>query len=65
MFPNICFLDGWRNFGLLWVYVAVNIAGAFGLYYLARVPRGAKAQEIQSDSTEAIDKLSNTRENSQ
>lgn len=36
----------WRNFGLLWVYVAFNVAGAFFFYWLARVPKGAKARNI-------------------
>lgn len=29
----------WRNFGLLWVYVGVNVVGALGLYWLCRVPK--------------------------
>ncbi|KAF4949226.1 hypothetical protein FSARC_13532 [Fusarium sarcochroum] len=33
--------DRWWNFGLLWVYIIVNIAGALGLYWLFRVPRGS------------------------
>ncbi|KAM0548418.1 hypothetical protein ACHAPJ_009904 [Fusarium lateritium] len=33
--------DRWWHFGLLWVYVIVNIAGALGLYWLFRVPRGS------------------------
>ena len=34
--------DRWRNFGILWVYVLVNVAGAVGLYWLARVPKGKR-----------------------
>lgn len=34
--------DRWRNFGILWVYVIVNVAGAIGLYWLARVPKGKR-----------------------
>lgn len=29
----------WRNFGLLWAYIAFNIAGAILLYWLVRVPK--------------------------
>jgi ATP-binding cassette, subfamily G (WHITE), member 2, PDR len=31
--------DAWRNFGLLWVYVAFNIATALFMYWLLRVPK--------------------------
>jgi ATP-binding cassette subfamily G (WHITE) protein 2 (PDR) len=34
----------WRDFGLLWVYVAFNIAGTIFLYWLCRVPRGEKGK---------------------
>ena len=33
--------DVWRNFGILWVYIGFNIAGALFLYWLARVPKRA------------------------
>ncbi|RPB21384.1 ABC transporter CDR4 [Terfezia boudieri ATCC MYA-4762] len=29
----------WRNWGLLMVYCVINVGGAFGLYWLARVPK--------------------------
>ncbi|KAJ5600815.1 hypothetical protein N7450_001882 [Penicillium hetheringtonii] len=35
--------DAWRNFGLMWVYIAFNIFGAVFIYWLARVPKGKKA----------------------
>ncbi|KAF9767044.1 hypothetical protein IL306_000446 [Fusarium sp. DS 682] len=38
---NIDYDDRWWHFGLLWVYVIVNIAGALGFYWLFRVPRGS------------------------
>ncbi|KAL2006612.1 hypothetical protein VTN00DRAFT_9280 [Thermoascus crustaceus] len=38
------FSDAWRNFGLMWVYIAFNIAGAVFIYWLARVPKRAKAK---------------------
>ncbi|KAK2781143.1 hypothetical protein FQN52_001790 [Onygenales sp. PD_12] len=36
--------EAWRNFGLMWAYIAFNIAGAVFIYWLARVPKGAKAK---------------------
>ncbi|KAF2632128.1 opaque-specific ABC transporter CDR3 [Macroventuria anomochaeta] len=35
----------WRDFGLLWVYVAFNVAAAMCLYWLCRVPKGKKAKK--------------------
>lgn len=35
----------WRDFGLLWVYVVFNVAGAVFLYWLCRVPKGKKAKK--------------------
>jgi ATP-binding cassette subfamily G (WHITE) protein 2 (PDR) len=35
----------WRDFGLLWVYVAFNIAAAVFLYWLCRVPKGKKGKK--------------------
>ncbi|KAL2866024.1 pleiotropic drug resistance family ABC transporter [Aspergillus lucknowensis] len=37
------FSEAWRNFGLMWVYIVFNIAGAVFIYWLARVPKGKKA----------------------
>ncbi|CAI7659564.1 unnamed protein product [Penicillium pancosmium] len=36
------FDTAWRNFGLMWVYIAFNIVGAVFIYWLARVPKGNK-----------------------
>ncbi|KAE8383741.1 ABC-2 type transporter-domain-containing protein [Aspergillus bertholletiae] len=36
--------DAWRNFGLMWVYIAFNIVAAIGVYWLARVPKGNKTK---------------------
>ncbi|KAE8152303.1 ABC-2 type transporter-domain-containing protein [Aspergillus avenaceus] len=36
------FDDAWRNFGLMWVYIAFNIAAAVFIYWLARVPKAKK-----------------------
>ncbi|RAQ80304.1 multidrug resistance protein CDR1 [Aspergillus flavus] len=37
------FDDAWRNFGLMWVYIAFNIGAAVFIYWLARVPKGKRA----------------------
>lgn len=36
--------DAWRNFGFMWVYIVFNIVGAVFIYWLSRVPKGAKAK---------------------
>lgn len=36
--------EAWRNFGLMWVYIMFNIAGAVFIYWLTRVPKKAKAK---------------------
>lgn len=36
---NISFDDCWRNIGILFLFIAVNIFGAIGLYWLIRVPK--------------------------
>lgn len=35
---NTSYDDAWRNFGLMWVYIAFNIAFALFMYWLVRVP---------------------------
>jgi ATP-binding cassette, subfamily G (WHITE), member 2, PDR len=42
---NVDFANRWRNFGFLRVYIVFNIAAAMTLYWLARVPRGKKAEK--------------------
>lgn len=37
---QISYSDAWRNFGIMWVYLAFNVAGAVFIYWLARVPKG-------------------------
>ncbi|KAI1637777.1 ABC-2 type transporter-domain-containing protein [Biscogniauxia mediterranea] len=37
--------DRWRNFGILWAYIVFNVFGALFLYWLTRVPKGAKKEE--------------------
>jgi ABC-type multidrug transport system permease subunit len=38
--------DRWRNLGIVLVYVVFNAAAAIGLYWLARVPKGKKEQDL-------------------
>ena len=35
--------DRWRNFGILWVFIAFNIVAALVLYWLVRVPKGKRS----------------------
>lgn len=37
----------WRNVGIIFVYIVVNIFGALGIYWLARVPKKAKKDKDQ------------------
>ncbi|KAK8105542.1 hypothetical protein PG999_008901 [Apiospora kogelbergensis] len=37
---QILYSDAWRNFALLWAYIAVNVLLTFLFYRLFRVPRG-------------------------
>ncbi len=43
---NVSYDHRWRNFGIFWVYIVVNVVGALFFYWLARVPKGAKARNI-------------------
>ncbi|KPI34782.1 ABC transporter CDR4 [Cyphellophora attinorum] len=52
----------WRDFGLMWVYVLVNIAGAVFFYWLGRVPKGAKKQSEEVAASKDIKQIESTRE---
>jgi ATP-binding cassette subfamily G (WHITE) protein 2 (PDR) len=41
---NVYYSDRWRNFGLMWVYIVFNAAGAVFLYWLARVPKNTNKE---------------------
>lgn len=45
MQPN----DGWRNFGILFAYVAFNIFGALFFYWLLRVPKKRKIAKTKKE----------------
>ena len=42
---NIKYSERWRNFGLVWCFVAFNILAAIFLYWLARVPKGNREKK--------------------
>lgn len=44
--------DRWRNFGILWAYIIFNIFGAVFLYWLVRVPKGAKRKDKKAAKKE-------------
>jgi ATP-binding cassette, subfamily G (WHITE), member 2, PDR len=37
--------QAWRNYGIMWVYILFNVAGAVLLYWLIRVPKDVKKKE--------------------
>lgn len=39
----ISYGDAWRNFGLMWAYILLNVVAAVSIYWLIRVPKGQKA----------------------
>ncbi|KAH7155772.1 ABC-2 type transporter-domain-containing protein [Dactylonectria estremocensis] len=39
---QVSFVNRWRDFGILWVFILFNIAAALGIYWLARVPKKSK-----------------------
>ena len=43
---NSDFSNRWRNFGIMWAYIGVNLIGAVFFYWLARVPRNRKSGKI-------------------
>ncbi|KAI0969619.1 ABC-2 type transporter-domain-containing protein [Xylaria arbuscula] len=46
---SVIFADRWRNFGLLFVYIGVNIAGALFLYWLTRVPKNFNKKKTKKE----------------
>ena len=43
---SIDFLNRWRNFGLMWVFVIFNVVVAVLLFWLTRVPKTKKAKNV-------------------
>lgn len=40
----------WRDYGILWAYIIFNIFGAVFIYWLARVPKGAKRRKQEKSA---------------
>jgi hypothetical protein len=52
----------WRDFGIIWVYIFVNVAGAIFFYWLGRVPKGAKKQSQEMAASKEVKQIESTRE---
>jgi ATP-binding cassette, subfamily G (WHITE), member 2, PDR len=44
---NSYYSERWRNFGLMFVFIIINIFGAIGMYWLVRVPKKAKKEKVE------------------
>ncbi|CAG8960438.1 hypothetical protein HYFRA_00008157 [Hymenoscyphus fraxineus] len=58
---GIEYANRWRSFAIIWVFILVNICGAFFFYWLARVPQkrkyrnlGNTEKDISSEESEEI-----------
>ena len=48
----------WRNFGVMWAFILFNVAAALFFYWLARVPRRQKVQDVPTvEQEEALEKV--------
>jgi len=48
---SLSYSNVWRDFGIMWVYIAFNFFAAVGIYWLARVPK--KTKEAKKEEKEA------------
>ncbi|OAL21411.1 hypothetical protein AYO20_11376 [Fonsecaea nubica] len=63
---SISFDHRWRDFGILFVYIAFNVFAAVVIYWLARVPKGKKYAGKDAAKSEALVKtLSNASQGQQ
>ena len=46
---NSDYSERWRNFGLMWVYIVFNVAGAIFLYWLVRVPKKSNVKKEKKE----------------
>ncbi|SPO05125.1 probable ABC1 transport protein [Cephalotrichum gorgonifer] len=46
---HVSYDNRWRDFGLMWVFCAFNIAAAVGLYWLIRVPKKSKLEKAKEE----------------
>jgi ABC-type multidrug transport system permease subunit len=44
--------ERWRDFGILWVYVLVNVIMALFFYWLVRVPKKSKKAKVEAGEME-------------
>jgi ABC-type multidrug transport system permease subunit len=44
---NILWSDRWRDFGLMWVYIAFNVAGTALLYWVFRVTKSSTTKSVR------------------
>lgn len=47
---SVSYTNRWRDFGILWAYIIFNIGGAVLIYWLARVPKGAKKKKTEKSA---------------
>lgn len=52
----------WRNFGIFWSYIIFNIAAAVLLFWLTRVPRGKRVQNVKTGKVETEEKAQTAEE---
>jgi ABC-type multidrug transport system permease subunit len=43
------FSEAWRNFGIMWAFIAFNVVAAVGLYWLVRMPKNKKAKKAKKE----------------
>jgi len=39
----------WRNFGILWAYIAFNVVAALFFYWVLRVPKKSKVEKAKKE----------------
>ena len=54
---GIKYEDRWRNFGIMWAFVVFNIAGAFFLYWLVRVPKKSTRIDTRKDELTQVNSI--------
>jgi len=46
---NSHYSDRWRNFGIMWAYIAFNVVGAVFMYWLVRVPKNSGVKKAKKE----------------
>jgi ABC-type multidrug transport system permease subunit len=47
---QIYYSTRWRDFGLIWIYILVNILAGLGLYWVFKVPKGRGSKKASAFS---------------